>query len=72
VIVLCEIESPNVTVGGGDLGVGEAPIDPTMPEELQSSAQSYSPSIRFPRMSTKLMKFVRELQLGPQTGSEAL
>src|SRR5271156_1486533 len=62
-MTLCDIETPNPTVGGaGSLeGVasledaaslqGAAPAPIAIPEALQSVPQSYSPSTRFARMS---------------------
>jgi hypothetical protein len=53
VIVLCDIEMPKPTVGGGECVVGPADNEAQMPDELQSFVQSYSPSITLSLISRK-------------------
>src|SRR5579884_370149 len=58
-MVLCEMEIPNPSTGGEDSGVGDPPNTPRIPPLLQSDDQSYSPSTRFPRISSPAWKNMR-------------
>src|SRR3977135_1440375 len=56
-IELCDIETPNPTVGGVASPQGADPKPTAMPEVLQSLAQSYSPSMTLARMSKNEWKY---------------
>src|SRR5258708_6438768 len=50
-MVLCDMETPKLTVGGGPSSQGAAATPSPMPERLQSLAQSYSLSTTLSRLA---------------------